>query len=73
MNQQEPSHEADYNRDKQWRRLDVLNRVQNACRAFVERAAIRNSICHRALPAKALGEVTGLTRNIRQITTDDSA
>lgn len=40
---QEARNEADYNLDKQWNRLDVLNRVQTVRRAFADWAAIRNS------------------------------
>ena len=40
---QEARNEADYNLDKQWNRLDVLNRVQTARQAFAEWAVIRNS------------------------------
>ena len=40
---QEARNEADYNLDKQWNRLDVLNRVQTARQAFADWAAIRNT------------------------------
>jgi hypothetical protein len=40
---QEARNEADYNLDRQWNRLDVLNRVQTARQAFADWAAIRNS------------------------------
>jgi hypothetical protein len=40
---QEARHDADYNIDKQWNLLDVLNRVQTARQAFADWAAIRNT------------------------------
>ena len=40
---QEARHDADYNLDKQWNRLDVLNRVQTARQAFADWATIRST------------------------------
>lgn len=40
---QEARHDADYDLDKQWNRLDVLNRVQTARQAFADWAVIRST------------------------------
>jgi len=40
---QEARNEADYNLDKQWNRLDVINHVQTARQAFADWAMIRGS------------------------------
>lgn len=40
---QEARHEADYNLDKQWNRLDALDRVQTARQAFADWKTVRNS------------------------------
>jgi hypothetical protein len=40
---QEARHDADYNLDKQWNRLDVLNRIQTARQAFADWATIRST------------------------------
>lgn len=40
---QEARHDADYNLDKQWNRLDVLNRVQTARQTFADWTAIRST------------------------------
>lgn len=40
---QEARHEADYNLEKQWNRLDVLNHIQTARQAFADWAGIRTT------------------------------